>query len=378
MLIGVPREIKSGEYRVGLIPGSVREFVARGHEVIVETQAGMGIGFTDEDYRQAGASITHSAAEIFRQADMIIKVKEPQAVECAMLRPDQILFTYLHLAADPEQASALRESNCIAIAYETVTSPAGGLPLLAPMSEVAGRMAVLVGAQSLLKSAGGMGLLLGGVPGVAPANVTVLGGGVAGLNALRMAAGLGAAVTVIDRDINRLRYLDELFTGRVRTCYSSMETVEGAVLQADLVIGTVLVPGAAAPKLITRRMVEKMRPGSVIVDVAIDQGGCAETSRPTTHAEPTFKVGDVIHYCVANMPAGVPRTSTMALNNATLPYALALADKGPWKAMADDTHLLNGLNICRGDVTHPSVALALDLAHVPAQRHINPSKGSAQ
>lgn len=309
MLVGVPKEIKSNEHRVGLTPASVREFIARGHKVIVEKNAGVGIGFTDEHYKAAGAEIIATAEEIFKRAEMIIKVKEPQANECAMLRKDQILYTYLHLAADKSQTEALRKSGCIAIAYETVTSKTGGLPLLAPMSEVAGRMAVQVGAQCLLKSAGGMGLLLGGVPGVAPATVTIIGGGVAGINALRMAVGLGAHVTVIDRDINRLRYLDDLFGGRIDTRYSNMQNIEDAVLHSDLVIGTVLVPGAAAPKLITKAMVEKMRPGSVIVDVAVDQGGCAETTKATTHAEPTYKVGEVIHYCVANMPGGVPRTS---------------------------------------------------------------------
>jgi alanine dehydrogenase len=371
MLIGVPKEIKANEHRVGLIPASTREFVARGHKVIIETGAGVGIGFTDEHYQQAGAEIVGTAAEIFKRADMVIKVKEPQKVECDMLREDQILFTYLHLAADPQQTKGLQDSGCVAIAYETVTSRSGGLPLLAPMSEVAGRMSVQVGAQCLLKSEGGMGLLLGGVPGVAPADVTIIGGGVAGLNALRMAFGLGASVTVIDRDLNRLRYLDELFAGRVNTCYSNTENIERYVLRSDLVVGTVLVPGAAAPKLITRDMVDNMRPGSAIVDVAVDQGGCAETTKPTTHANPTYKVGEVIHYCVANMPGGVPRTSTMALNNATLPYALALADKGAWKAMADDEHLRNGLNICRGDVTYESVARDLNLSYVPSQQHIN-------
>ncbi|MCH2548286.1 MAG: alanine dehydrogenase [Alphaproteobacteria bacterium] len=371
MLIGVPKEIKANEHRVGLIPGSVREFIARGHKVIVEAHAGDGIGFFDDHYRNVGAEIVDTAAEVFERADMIIKVKEPQQIECAMLREDQILFTYLHLAADLPQTQGLQKSGCIAIAYETVTSRSGGLPLLAPMSEVAGRMSVQVGAQCLLKSEGGMGLLLGGVPGVAPADVTIVGGGVAGLNAMRMAFGLGATVTVIDRDLNRLRYLDELFAGRVNTCYSNMENIERYVLRSDLVIGTVLVPGAAAPKLITRDLIDRMRPGSAIVDVAVDQGGCAETTKPTTHAEPTYLIGEVIHYCVANMPGGVPRTSTMALNNATLPYALALADKGAWKAMSDDVHLRNGLNVCRGDVTYESVARDLNLTYISAETHVN-------
>lgn len=371
MLIGVPKEIKSNEHRVGLVPASVREFVARGHKVVIETNAGTGIGFTDEHYKQAGAEIVGTAKEVFDRADMVIKVKEPQLSECKMLREDQILFTYLHLAADLPQTKGLQESGCVAIAYETVTSRTGGLPLLAPMSEVAGRMSVQVGAQCLLKSEGGMGLLLGGVPGVAPANVTIIGGGVAGINALRMAFGLGASVTVIDRDLNRLRYLDELFAGRVNTCYSNTDNIEKYVLESDLVIGTVLVPGAAAPKLITRAMVDRMRPGSAIVDVAVDQGGCAETTKATTHADPTYVVGEVIHYAVANMPGGVPRTSALALNNATLPYALALADKGAWKAMADDEHLRNGLNVCRGDVTYESVARDLNLTYVPAEKHVN-------
>lgn len=371
MLVGVPKEIKSNEHRVGLVPASVREFIARGHKVIVETQAGSGIGFQDEDYKAVGADIIATAAEVFERADMIIKVKEPQAVECKMLRPDQILFTYLHLAADMPQTKGLQESGCIAIAYETVTGRNGGLPLLAPMSEVAGRMSVQVGAQCLLKSEGGMGLLLGGVPGVKAAHVTVIGGGVAGLSALRMAFGLGASVTVVDRDLDRLRYLDELFAGRINTSYSNIENIERNVLQSDLVIGTVLVPGAAAPKLITRDLVERMRPGSAIVDVAVDQGGCAETTKATTHDNPTYKVGEVIHYAVANMPGGVPRTSAMALNNATLPYALALADKGAWKAMADDHHLRNGLNVCRGDVTYEHVAKDLGLPYVSADTHIN-------
>ena len=370
MLVGVPKEIKSNEYRVGLTPASVREFTSRGHKVLVETNAGSGIGFSDDHYKQAGAEIAGNAKDIFAKAGMIVKVKEPQAAECAMLREDQILFTYLHLAADAKQAQGLRDSGCIAIAYETVTSRSGGLPLLAPMSEVAGRMAVQVGANCLMKNSGGMGLLLGGVPGVGSAAVTIIGGGVAGINALRMAVGLGAHVTVIDRDLNRLRYLDDLFGSRINTRYSNTQNIEESVLSSDLVIGTVLVPGAAAPKLITRKMVDAMRPGSAIVDVAVDQGGCAETTRATTHAEPTYKVGEVIHYCVANMPGGVPRTSTMALNNATLPYALALADKGAWKAMQEDAHLLHGLNICRGDVTYESVAHDLNMPYVPAEQHV--------
>jgi len=375
MIVGIPKEIKANEFRVGLVPGSVRELTLRGHQVLVEKAAGLGIGFTDEDYQTAGAEVLDTPAEIFARAEMIVKVKEPQLNECAMLREDQVLFTYLHLAPDPEQTAALVKSKCIAIAYETVTNDRGGLPLLAPMSEVAGRLAVQAGARCLEKSAGGTGLLIGGVPGVAPAKVVILGGGVAGINALRMAIGMEAEVTVIDRSLERLRYLDEVFGGRIMTVYSTADAIERHVVDADLTIGTVLVPGAAAPKLVTRDMISRMRPGSAVVDVSIDQGGCFETSRPTTHAEPTYVVDDVVHYCVANMPGGVPRTSTLALNNATLPYALALADKGVWRALADDRHLLNGLNVCRGAITYEAVARDLGYEYTPASQFIEATRG---
>ena len=370
MLVGVPKEIKSREYRVGLVPSSVRELVARGHAVIVETHAGSEIGFDDNVYEQAGAKIVDTAKEVFDRAEMIVKVKEPQPDECAMLREDQILFTYLHLAADNAQAKGLENSGCVAIAYETVTSDRNTLPLLAPMSEVAGRMSIQVGARCLEKSAGGNGVLLGGVPGVAPANVTILGGGVAGTNALRMAIGMEAEVTVIDRSLDRLKELDTYYGGRIKTVYSTAENIEESIAQADLVIGTVLIPGASAPKLITRDMLSIMRPGSAIVDVAVDQGGCCETTRPTTHDEPTYVVDGIIHYCVANMPGAVPRTSAIALNNATLPYALALADKGVWKALQDDKHLRNGLNVCRGSITHAYVARDLRRSYIPAEEYL--------
>ncbi len=375
MLIGVPKEIKANEFRIGLVPSSVREFITRGHKAIVEKDAAIGIGFTDDDYRAAGAEIVDTAEEVFARADMIVKVKEPQPRECAMLRENQILFTYLHLAPDPKQTEGLVKSGCVAIAYETVTSDRGGLPLLSPMSEVAGRMSVQVGARCLEKSAGGTGLLLGGVPGVAPATVVILGGGVAGTNALRMAIGMEAKVTVIDRSLDRLKQLDEMFGGRIGTVYSTATNVEHHVLEADLVVGTVLVPGAAAPKLVSREMIANMKVGAAVVDVSIDQGGCFATSRPTTHAEPTYVVDGVVHYCVANMPGGVPRTSTLALNNATLPYALALADKGVWQALADDRHLKNGLNVCRGEVTYETVAKELGYTYGPADKFINAELG---
>jgi alanine dehydrogenase len=366
MLIGVPREIKKDEYRVGLTPTSVRELCAHRHQVLVETGAGDGIGMPDEKYRQAGAQIAANAAEIFARADMVIKVKEPQLSECAMLREGQVLFTYLHLAPDPKQAEALVKSGAVAIAYETVTGPGGSLPLLAPMSEVAGRMAVQAGAHCLEREAGGAGILLGGVPGVQPANVVVIGGGVVGTNAIRVAMGMEAHVTVLDRSLPRLQALDFQFGGRLNTMYSTTESLEAFVADADLVVGAVLLPGAAAPKLVTRAMLAEMRPGSVLVDVAIDQGGCAETSRPTTHSDPTFVEEGVVHYCVANMPGAVPRTSAFALNNATLPFSLALADKGWKKAMRDDPHLLAGLNVCNGKVTYQAVAEALNLSYLPA------------
>jgi alanine dehydrogenase len=368
MLIGVPKEVKTHEYRVGMVPGSVREAVHHGHQVVVESGAGAGIGFDDRAYERAGARIAASIAEVFAAAEMIVKVKEPQPQEIALLRPGQVLFTYLHLAADRHQSEGLLRSGAVSIAYETVTDARGGLPLLAPMSEVAGRMSIQVGAHCLEKEQGGTGILLGGVPGVAAAKVVIIGGGVAGTNAARMAMGLEAYVTVIDRSLQRLYELDMQFGSQLHTLFSTVETIEREVLSADLVIGAVLVPGAAAPKLITREMVRAMRPGSVLVDIAIDQGGCSETSRPTTHADPTYIEEGVIHYCVTNMPGAVARTSTFALNNATLPFVLALANKGWRKALADDAHLRAGLNIEGGRVTHAAVAEALGLPHVPAEQ----------
>ena len=366
MRIGLPQEIKNHEYRVGLTPASVRELVARGHEVLVQSGAGDAIGLSDAQYQAAGATLANDAAQVFAQAQMIVKVKEPQAQECAMLRPGQILYTYLHLAPDPAQAAALMKSGAICIAYETITGPGGGLPLLAPMSEVAGRMAVQAGATHLEKSRGGMGILLGGVPGVAAGHVVVLGAGVVGTHALQMAVGLGARVTVLDRNIDRLRQLDLVFGNRISTLHSNTQSVEDAVLDADLVIGGVLIPGAAAPKLVSRAMISRMKKGAVVVDVAIDQGGCFETSHATTHAEPTFLVDGVVHYCVANMPGAVARTSTFALNHATLTHALALANKGWQQALLDDPHLRAGLNVAHGQVTHEAVARALRLDYTPA------------
>jgi alanine dehydrogenase len=367
MRIGVPKEIKNNEFRVGLTPASVRELIVCGHQVMVQSGAAGGIGVSDELYRAAGAEIVDSAAEVFAGSEMIVKVKEPQAVECAMLREGQVLFTYLHLAPDPEQTRGLLESGVTAIAYETVTDRHGRLPLLTPMSEVAGRMSIQSGAQCLEKSHGGAGRLLGGVPGVAPARVLVIGGGVVGSNAIRMALGLEADVTVIDRSLERLAELDQLYGGRLNTIYSTRETLDEYVLSADLVIGAVLIPGAAAPKLVSRELVRRMKPGSAIVDVAIDQGGCCETSRPTTHADPTYIVDEVVHYCVANMPGAVAHTSTYALNNATLPFTLALANKGLGQALADDPHLKNGLNVHRGRVTYRAVAEALGYPYQQAE-----------
>jgi alanine dehydrogenase len=366
MLIGVPKEIKVHEYRVGLTPAGVREMVKHGHEVLVQSGAGYGIGHDDDHYAAAGAQIAESAEEVFARAEMIIKVKEPQPQECRMLREGQVLFTYLHLAPDPEQTRLLLESGAIAIAYETVTDDHGGLPLLAPMSEVAGRMAIQAGAHCLEKAQGGRGVLLGGVPGVAPAKVVVIGGGVVGVNAARMAMGLGADVAVLDRSLARLKQLDELYGPRLKTLYSNDETIEEYVLGADVVVGAVLIPGAAAPKLVTRTMLKDMRRGSVLVDVAIDQGGCFETSRATTHQEPTFIEEEVVHYCVANMPGAVAHTSTYALTNATLPYALQLADKGYRQALLDNAHLRAGLNIHTGRVTYEAVAHDLGYDYAPA------------
>ncbi len=367
MFIGVPKEIKTHEYRVGLVPASVRELVHHGHRVLVETGAGAGIGFDDDAYRAAGAEIAPDAAAVFADAEMIVKVKEPQPQECKMLRPGQILFTYLHLAPDPEQAKGLMESGSIAIAYETVTNARGGLPLLAPMSEVAGRMSIQVGAHCLEKESGGAGILLGGVAGVAAARVVIIGGGVSGTNAARMAMGMEAHVTVIDKSLDRLVELDNQFGPKLNTIYATVDSIESHVINADLVIGAVLVPGAAAPKLVTREMVRRMRPGSVLVDIAIDQGGCFETSRPTTHAAPTFVVDVVVHYCVANMPGAVARTSAVALNNATLPFTLALANKGYRRALVEDVHLRNGLNVHSGRITHKAVADALKLTYTPPE-----------
>lgn len=359
MFIGVPKEVKNQEYRVGLTPFSVKELVSHGHQVIVEHDAGAGIGFTDADYQAVGATIGATAADVWAQGDMIVKVKEPQPAEFPMIKKNQILFTYLHLAPDPKQAEALIQSGCIAIAYETVTDPSGGLPLLSPMSQVAGRLSVQAGAASLEKSKGGSGVLLGGVPGVYSGKVTVIGGGVVGTNAVRMAMGKEAQVTVLDKSLRRLQELDFQFGGRLNTSYASLASIEEHVTTADLVIGAVLIPGRAAPKLITRDLLSKMKPGSVIVDVAIDQGGCVETARATTHDNPTYVVDGVVHYCVANMPGAVPRTSTLALNNATLPYVMKLAAKGYQAALTEDRHLLEGLNVCKGAVTNLDVAEAL-------------------
>jgi alanine dehydrogenase len=361
MLIGVPKEIKQREYRVGMTPGAVREAAAHGHRILVETGAGATIDLPDELYRAAGAEIAPDAASVYGAADMIVKVKEPLPAEYSLLRPGQVLFTYLHLAADPQQAAALIAANNIAIAYETVTDARGGLPLLAPMSEVAGRMAIQAGARALEIEVGGRGMLLGGVPGVAPARVAVIGGGVVGGNAARMAAGLQAQVTVLDKSLARLAQLDSELGGRITTLYATREAIELSVIEADLVIGAVLVPGAAAPKLVDRAMLKKMKRGAVLVDVAIDQGGCFETSHPTTHDAPTYIEDGVVHYCVANMPGAVARTSTFALGNATLPFVLALADQGWRRALHQDPHLGAGLNIAGGHVTHPAVAQALGL-----------------
>ncbi len=370
MRIGVPKEVKVHEYRVGLIPASVREAVAHGHEVLVETGAGERMGVTDDDYRKAGAKIAKTAEEVFAKSELIVKVKEPQPKERDMLREGQTLFTYLHLAPDPHQAKDLMRSGVTAIAYETVTGARGGLPLLSPMSEVAGRMAIQAGAHCLEMEQGGRGMLLGGTAGVAPANVVVIGGGVAGLNAVRMSIGLEAAVTCIDINIERLYALDQRFGASLNTIFSTRQAIEDYVLQADLVIGAVLVPGAAAPRLISEQLVKNMKRGSVIVDISIDQGGFSETSKPTTHAHPSYVKHGVVHYCVTNMPGAVARTSTFALNNATLPFVLALADKGIAAALRADPHLMAGLNVHDGKITHAAVAEALGLKHVEAARAI--------
>lgn len=371
MLVGVPKEIKSQENRVGLVPPSVGEIVRAGASVLVEKGAGLGIGITDEDYRKAGAEIADSAEEVFAKADLIVKIKEPQPIECKRMREGQTLFTYLHLAADPEQTRLLKESGCMAIAYETVTQAGGGLPLLTPASAVAGRMSIQAGAHCLEKSQGGSGILLGGVPGVSAAHVLVIGAGVVGTNALFMAIGMGARVTVMDRSLARLSELDLEFGNKLNTVYSTTEAIERYVARADLVIGAVLVPGARAPRLVTKKMLETMRPGSVLVDVAIDQGGCFETSRPTTHDDPTYEVENVVHYCVVNMPGAVPRTSTFAINNATLPFVLSLVTKGVKKALLSDEHFLNGLNVCEGSITCQAVAQDLGYDYVPAREALD-------
>ncbi|MBK6897364.1 MAG: alanine dehydrogenase [Alphaproteobacteria bacterium] len=362
MRIGVPKEIKTLEHRVGLVPSSVKELTSRGHEVLVETGAGKAINFTDGDYEEAGATIAADAKKVFESCDMIVKVKEPQPHECKMLRENQILFTYLHLAADPEQAKGLMDSGCIAIAYETVTGPHGhGLPLLEPMSEIAGRLSVQVGATYLQKHLGGTGRLIGGVPGVKPAEVLIIGGGVSGFHAAQMATGLGANVTILERSNPRMRFLDEHFHGRANIVYSNIDVLERYAKKSDLIIGAVLIPGASAPKLIRKDMLPTMIPGTVFVDIAIDQGGCAETSKPTTHDKPTYIIDNVVHYCVANMPGAVPLTSALALNHSVLPYALRLADEG-WKtALKSDANFRNGLNVCHGHITHAAVAQALGL-----------------
>lgn len=367
MHIGVPKEIKNHEYRVAIVPSIVRELTDHGHQVFVETNAGSGIDISDNDYQEAGAIILDTAQEVFKQGNLILKVKEPQPQECAYLNEEKTLFTFLHLAADKKQTELLLASNCTAIAYETVTDARGGLPLLAPMSEIAGRMSIQAGAHCLEKAQGGRGILLSGVPGVASSSVVVLGGGVVGSNAIRMALGLEAQVTVLDKSAAKLKELDLQFGGQLNTIFSTQDAIEKYVPLADLLIGAVLVPGAEAPKIVTRDLLKKMRPGSVVVDVSIDQGGCFATSRPTTHTDPTYIVDDIVHYCVSNMPGAVPRTSTFALTHATLPYILALANKGIYRALAEDTHLRNGLNISRGRITHQAVANVFDKPYVSAR-----------
>ncbi len=367
MLIGVPKEIKNHEYRVGMTPAGVYELIRHGHEILIESNAGLAVGYSDEDYQSAGARVAKTADEVYATTDMIVKVKEPQTNECKMLRSGQLLFTYLHLAPDPEQAKHLLDADCVAIAYETVTDDIGGLPLLAPMSEVAGRLAIQAGAHALERHKGGCGVLLGGVPGIKPANVVVIGGGVVGINAARMAAGLGADVTVFDRNLGVLKKIDNDFNGRIKTIYSNHMNLEKAISYAHLIVGAVLIPGASAPKLVTRAMLKNMKKGAVLVDVAIDQGGCFETSMPTTHQNPTYIVDDVVHYCVANMPGAVARTATLALTNATLPFIVELANKGWRQAVQANPHLLNGVNICMGNVTY--YAVARDLGY----NYVNPS-----
>lgn len=371
MQIGVPKEIKNNEFRVALVPATVRELVGHGHQVFVETKAGEGIDISDVNYADAGAEILDTAKKVFDQAELILKVKEPQPIECGYLREGQTLFTYLHLAADQNQIELLLKSGCTAIAYETVTDARGGLPLLAPMSEIAGRIAIQAGAHCLEKAQNGRGILLSGVPGVASASVVVLGGGVVGSNAIRMALGAQAQVTVLDKSVSRLQELDSQFGGQLNTIFSTQDAIEKYTALADLLIGAVLVPGAEAPKIVTKALIKKMRPGTVVVDVAIDQGGCFETSRPTTHTNPTYMVDNVVHYCVSNMPAAVPRTSTFSLTHATFPYIFALANKGIQRALAEDSHLRNGLNICRGQITHQAVASVFDKSYIPAQEALS-------
>ncbi|MCD8498086.1 MAG: alanine dehydrogenase [Alphaproteobacteria bacterium] len=369
MIIGVPKEIKTLEHRVGLVPSSVKEFTTRGHTVLVEKDAGKAINFTDEHYKKVGAEICDTPEEIFQRADMIVKVKEPQPQECAMLREDQVLFTYLHLAADPVQAKGLMDSGCVAIAYETVTGRDGrSLPLLQPMSEIAGRLSITVGSDLLQKHKGGTGRLIGGVPGVRPAEVLIIGGGVSGFHAAQMATGLGANVTILERDNDRMRFLDEYFHGRANIVYSNTDTLEKFARHSDLIVGAVLIPGASAPRLIKKDMLPTMIPGTVFVDIAIDQGGCAETSKATTHDKPTFVIDNVVHYCVANMPGAVPLTSALALNHSVLPYALKLADHGWKKAILDDPNFRNGLNVCKGEIAHREVADSLGLNFSEAPR----------
>lgn len=364
MIVGIPKEIKAQEFRVAMVPSGVAEMVAAGHQVLVETGAGAGVGFSDQSYLDAGAKIVATAADVFASADLVTKVKEPQPQECEMLRPGQTLFTYLHLAPDPAQTQLLKQSGCTAIAYETIVDKNGTLPLLTPMSEVAGRLSIQAGARCLEKSMQGLGVLLGGVPGVAPAKVVIIGGGVAGTEAARMAKGMGANVTIFERSLTRCRQLDELFQGTVAAVYSTPASVEEAILEADLVVGAVLVHGARAPKLISKEQLRLMKAGSVLVDIAIDQGGCFETSRATTHQDPTYVEHEVVHYCVANMPGAVPRTSTLALTNATLPYALTLANKGPTTALLEDPYLIEGLNVHNGKITYQAVATELGYDYV--------------
>lgn len=359
MIIGIPKEIKNHEYRVGATPSGVREMVNNGHQIIVETNAGTEIGFFDEDYIKNGAKIVNSAEDVYSQADMILKVKEPQKSECELIKENQIIFSYLHLSAEKELTKMLVNSKCVAIAFETVTDNFNALPLLAPMSEVAGKLSIQAGAKALEKSQGGRGVLLGGVPGTEKGNVVILGGGVAGTNSAKVAIGMGANVTILDKSLPRIRYLSDIFGNSANILYSTSENIEKSVLNADLVVGAVLIPGATAPKVVSKELVKKMKHGAVMVDISIDQGGCFETSKPTTHANPTYVIDDVVHYCVTNMPGAVARTSTLALENSTLPFTLAIANKGYKKALTDDKHLLNGLNVIDGKVTYKAVAEAL-------------------